>query len=69
MKLSELKALCIKAIETAEAHERKMGKDKLSALPYWETPLGELQILFSELSELTSDAQLWDLSDDDSEFS
>ena len=34
MKLSELKALCIKAIETAEAHERKMGKDKLSALPY-----------------------------------
>lgn len=56
MKLSELKSLCIKAIVAAEAHERKIGK--LSVLPYTETPLRELQILFSELSERTCDAQL-----------
>lgn len=68
MNISELKALCIKTIETAEAYERKMEKDKLSALPCKETPLGKLQILFSELSERTSDTQLWDLTDE-SEFS
>ena len=65
MKLSELKALCIKAIEEAEARERKMGKEKLAALPYRQTPLGELQALFSELSELATDAQLWDLTEED----
>lgn len=65
MKLSELKALGIKAVEEAEAHERKMGKEKLAALPYRQTPLGELQVLFNELSELATDAQLWDLSDED----
>ena len=64
MKLSELKAVCVKAIEEGEARERKMGKDKLAELPYRQTPLGELEALFSELSELTSDAQLWDLEDD-----
>ena len=53
------------AIEEAEARERKMGKDKLAALPYRQTPLGELQALFSELSEFATDAQLWDLSDED----
>jgi len=42
-----------------------MGKEKLAALPYRQTPLGELQTLFSELSELTTDAQLWDLTDED----
>ena len=47
MKLSELKALCILAIEEAEARERKMGKEKLAALPYRQTPLGELQTLFT----------------------
>jgi len=57
MKLSELKALCIRAIEEAETRERKMGKEKLAALPYRQTPLGELQALFNELS-LTTDAQL-----------
>ena len=62
---SELKALGIKAIEEAEAMERKMGKEKLAALPYRQTPLGELQALFNELSELATDAQLWDLSDED----
>ena len=64
MKLSELKALCIKTIEEAEARERKMGKEKLTTLPYRQTPLGELQVLFSELSELATDAQLWDLTDE-----
>ncbi len=68
MKISELKIICMQAIEVAEARERKLGKEKVAALPYKETPLGELQILFSELSELASDAQLWDLSDDDTEF-
>ncbi len=64
---SELKALGIKAIEEADvvARERKMGKEKLAALPYRQTPLGELQALFNELSELATDAQLWDLSDED----
>jgi len=65
MKLSEIKAICINAIEDAEARERKLGKEKLAALPYRQTPLGELQILFSELSELATDAQLWDLTEDD----
>ena len=46
---SELKALGIKAIEEAEARERKMGKEKLAAMPYRQTPLGELQALFNEL--------------------
>lgn len=69
MKISELKALCIKAIEAAEARERKLGREKVAALPYKETPLGELQILLSELSELASDAQLWDLGDDNLELS
>ena len=69
MKLPELKAICIKAIDEAEARERKMGKAKLVELPYRQTPLGELQVLFSELSELASDAQLWDLSDEDDEQS
>lgn len=64
MKLSELKAICIKAIEEAESRERKMGKEKLAALPYRQTPLGELQALFNELSELATDAQLWDLADE-----
>ena len=64
---SELKALGIKAIEKADvvARERKMGKEKLAAMPYRQTPLGELQALFNELSELATDAQLWDLSDED----
>lgn len=69
MKISELKTICMQAIVAAEARERKLGKEKVAALPYKETPLGELQILFSELSELASDAQLWDLSDDDADFS
>ena len=64
MKLSELKALCIKAIDEAEARERKMGKENVAALAYRQTPLGELQVLFTELSELASDAQLWDLTDE-----
>lgn len=64
MKPSELRAVCIKAIGEAEARERQMGKDKLATLPYRQTPLGELQALFNELSELTTDAQLWDLEDD-----
>lgn len=68
MKLSELKALGIKAIEEAEARERKMGKDKLTALPYRQTPLGELQTLFSELSEIATDAQLWDLTSEDDQL-
>ena len=70
MKLSELKALCIKAIEAAEIRERRLGKDKIAALPYRQTPLGELQTLFNELSELATDAQLWDLmAEDDSSLS
>ena len=68
MKLSELKAICIKAIDEAEARERKMGKEKLSVIPYRQTPLGELQALFNELSEFTTDAQLWDLTDEDEEL-
>lgn len=68
MKVSELKTICMQAIEAAEARERKLGKEKVAALPYKKTPLGELQILFSELSELAGDAQLWNLNDDDAEF-
>ena len=65
MKLSDLKTICIKAIEEAEANERKMGKEKLTAMAYRQTPLGELQVLFSELSDMATDAQLWDLTDED----
>lgn len=65
MKISDLKAICIKAIQEAEARERKMGKEKLAAIPYRQTPLGELQALFGELSDLATDAQLWDLADED----
>lgn len=64
MKPSELKSICIKAIEEAEAQERRMGKDKLTAMVYKQTPLGELQVLFSELSDMATDAQLWDLTDE-----
>lgn len=68
MKLSDLQVICIKAIEEAEARERKMGKEKLAAIPYRQTPLGELQDLFNELSELATDAQLWDLLDEDDDL-
>lgn len=64
MKPSELRLICIKAIEEAEAQERRMGKEKLTAMAYKQTPLGELQVLFNELSDMATDAQLWDLTDE-----